>query len=184
MITRKQLYVLIGLVFVLNLGVGSYFAFKPKLQPVKPAPPPHVYDKTRSRFSAKPVDGWWQGATNHTSMVLFKNSKECFVSAQFKKGALDQTKELADMTAGGIQSTPGAAEKATLTTVPNGPQTYTLQHYTLNGSADGQTVMHGIAIGFLEVKEGYIKMDAHCDESAQMPAALAAVNAIQYDPWK
>lgn len=49
----------------------------------------------------------------------------------------------------------------------------------MNGS--GEKVMGGLMLGYLQLDDGYVKLDAHCETAEELPTALPAMRAYKVD---
>ena len=151
-----------------------------------PAVKPAVGAAVPSVFSFAGTSGWWQGATNKTSMALFHNSDGCFTSVQYSTGTVDATAELQKFSVSqagyGGSSTPGAVLPVALQT-NTGSQQYQLHQYTLTG-ASGEKLMTGLELGYLQLTGGYVKVEGHCDTPDQLPATIPALRSVKFDAAK
>lgn len=151
--------------------------------PAKPA----VGAAVPSQFKFTGANGWWQGATNKTSMALFHKTDGCFTSVEHKSGMVDTAAELQkqyDMqTRGGYTVTPGNTQTLTIQTVA-GQEKYDLHQSSVTGTGDGGKVKGGQEFGYVQLPSGYIKVMGYCDTPDQLPATLPALQAIKFDSTK
>lgn len=138
----------------------------------------------RSQFSFASVSGWWQGATNKTSMALFHNSQDCFASAEYKAGIVDATAELHNAVASQVSSgytvTPGSIQMLTLQT-NIGTQKYELHQYSVTGTGSLGKLEGGQEFGYVQLAGGYVKVEGYCDTPAELPDTIPALQAIRFD---
>lgn len=135
-----------------------------------------------SYFLFSGVAGWWQGATNKTSMALFHtpDTDGCFVSVQYYKGTVDAAAELQKLSveqAGGGTMTPGVILSMTLQTA-TGSQQYQLHQYALSPDA-GEQLMDGLEMGYVQLPDAYVKVEGHCNAPGQLPATIPALQAVK-----
>ena len=143
--------------------------------------------ETNSVFSFTGTPDWRQGPTNETSMALFgprddDQTSACFVSIQYKDGTVDIQKELKkqqDMfTSDGGSMTQIAVTPVTLPTV-RGAESYDLYQYDIV-SPDTQ-ILHGLALGYIQLRDNYVKVDAHCETAVELTTAIPALQAYRLD---
>lgn len=136
-----------------------------------------------SQFSFMGTAGWWQGATNKTSMALFHNPHDCFTSIEHKMGIVDAAAELqktqASLTNDGYMVTPGGVQTLTIQT-KTGPQQYELHQSSVATSAGAQPLEGGQEFGYLQLSNGYLKVMGYCDTADELPATLPALQAIKF----
>jgi len=135
-----------------------------------------------SQFSTSGTPGWWQGATNKTSMALFQNTHDCFVSVQYYGGTVDAASELQKLSASqagtGGSSTPSATLPMTLQT-SSGQRQYDLHQYSLT-SGDGEALMRGLELGYVQLAGGYVKVEGHCNTPDQLAATTSALQSVMF----
>lgn len=135
-------------------------------------------------FNAADAAGWRQGPTDKISMALFQDGYNCFASVQYKPGtvgvAAEHEKKQASDTDLGLTSTLIATLTATLQT-GEGQKQYQLHQYSVSGTAGGQKVKGGQEFGYLQLPNGYIEIEGHCDTADQLPATIPALQAIEFD---
>jgi hypothetical protein len=150
---------------------------------VKPA----VGAAVTSQFAFTGSTGWWQGATNKTSMAVFQDTHSCFVSAEYKTGTIDAAAELqkiqSSLAGQGYTVTPGSTQTLTLQTAAS------QQHYELHQSAvttptGSSKVEGGQEFGYVQLSVGYIKIMGYCDTADELPATIPALQAIKFNETK
>jgi hypothetical protein len=139
--------------------------------------------KTNSQFTFKKVADWRQGPTNKTSMALFYDRADCFVSMQYKSGFVnvmsEQERWQDGQTEQGNTVTPGTVRTLQLQT-NEGPKQYQLQQYTLTpgeGSSDPYLAQE---LGYLQFADGYVKIEGYCAHLRDLPATLPALQAMTF----
>lgn len=152
-------------------------------QPTKPA----MGAAVPSQFTFIGATSWWQGATRPTDMALFHRSPDgCFTSVQHHTGSVDVTAELQKLAASqagnGGTSTAGAVTPLNLQTNA-GAQSYDLHQYSLT-PGDGNKIMEGLELGYLQLRDSYVKIEGHCNTPDQLPATIPALQAITFDATK
>lgn len=183
-IKHKYLILLIGVVIVIILGViiGSVMAIRHTASDAMQRAASKPEDATPD-FSFSGMNGWWQGATNKTSMAVFRNDQKCFISAEYKLGTVDVTTALQQIQAGlaksGFVSSPGAVQALTLQTSA-GPQQYRLHQFTVSGSG-ALKVEGGQAYGYLPLDRDYLFVQASCDTANDLPTTIPALRAISFN---
>ncbi len=142
-------------------------------------------------FDANKAPGWWQGATNRTSMAVFDKDQThaCFVSAEYKKGTVDVDTEInkinADLTqsGNGYTVTPLGSQTLELS-INSTPQQYELKQSSVTTPEGAEKVKGGQEFGFVQLSKGYIKVMGYCDTPEQLPGTLASLQAIRFDDTK
>jgi hypothetical protein len=137
-----------------------------------------------SEFKFTGASGWWQGATNKTSMALFPNAQDCFTSVEYKAGTVDAAAELqktqATLTSSGYIVTPSSTQTLALQTA-KGPQKYQLYQSTVTTPTGASTVEGGQEFGYLQPSSGYLKIMGYCDTTAELPTTIPALQAMKFD---
>lgn len=137
----------------------------------------------KSQFSFSGTSGWHQGPTNGTSMALFSNDHSCFASIEHKTGAVDIAAELQknqdNISVIGGTSMPGAVLTATLQ-VGAGKQQYDLHQYSESGASGGKKLMGGLQLGYIQLLDGYLKIEGHCNTADELPTTIPALQAIKF----
>ena len=145
---------------------------------------PATAQEAKARFSFAGASDWREGPSNSTSIALFYNPADCFVSAEYRPGSIDTAAALqkiqTDLASGGYTSTPGATTSATLQTTAGAKQ-YQLHQYTVAGTGTADKLYGGQSFGYLQVSDGYIKIEAYCITPDHLPATTAALQAIKFD---
>lgn len=139
-----------------------------------------------SKFSTTGVQGWWQGATNETSMALF-HGHDCFTSVEHKPGTVDVAAELQKqqdlMTSAGYTVTLGGTQALELQTTAGSKQ-YELHQLNVTTPAGVQALKAGQEFGYVQLVSGYVKVMAYCDTSDQLPATIPALQSVEFDETK
>lgn len=169
---------------VLLVAVAAYFAFTIKLATTEATAStgPTSTEPAESRFSFTGTDGWRQGPTNGTSMALFQNGQGCFASVEYKKGMVDvaaeREKQQSNDAKVGVTSTQIGSLAVTLQS-DDGQKQYQLHQYSASGEVAGQKIKGGQAFGYLQLTDGYLEVEAHCDTADQLPSTIPALRAIK-----
>ena len=175
-------YTIGTLVLLIVAAVSATALLQHKRTDAVPPAKPAVGAMVPSDFSFSGLSGWWQGATNRTSMALFHKSDDgCFTSVEYKTGTVDVAAALQKGSAspdGSAGTTPGAVLTVALQTAA-GPQQYQLHQYTLS-SVGGEQLMGGLELGYVQLAGGYVKIQGHCNTAAELPATIPALQAIKY----
>lgn len=140
-----------------------------------------------SHFSFIGATGWWQGATNETSMALFdKNeTKACFTSAEYIAGTVDispevqKTQNLASLKGDGYVVTSIGVKEMNIQT-SEGEKTYSLHQSSVVTPAGFDKLKGGQEFGFVELTNGYIKIMGYCDTPEQLANTLPSLQAIKF----
>jgi hypothetical protein len=154
-----------------------------------PSPKPPRKMAAPSPFSFIGTTGWWQGATNKTSMALFQNSQNCFISVQYNNtGAIaaseaKQQKNQADLTNNGYTITPGPTEMITLQT-NTGSQQYGLHQSSVVTPLGADQVEGGQEFGYLQGSKGYVFIEGYCNTAGELPSTIPALQAIKFNEEK
>jgi hypothetical protein len=138
----------------------------------------------QSHFSFTGTPGWWQGATNRASMALFHNAEDCFTSVEYKTGIVDVAAELQKtqtiLTNGGYTVMPGNIQTLALQTSAGSKQ-YPLHQYTVTGTGSAGKVEGGEEYGYLQLPNGYVKIEGDCDSPEELAATIPALQAVKFD---
>jgi hypothetical protein len=148
---------------------------------------PGVGAAVPSQFSSTGATGWWQGATNKTSMALFEANHNCFTSVEHKSGTVDvaaENQKWQDMLTADGYTVASAGNQALTLQTTTGPQSYTLQQFSTTGSGNAGTVKAGNGFGYIQLANSYIKVSAVCDTTTQLPETTAALQSIKFDESK
>lgn len=131
---------------------------------------------------------WRQGPTNETSMALFSKAaadgtSACFTSIEYKKGTIDIAaalqQNLKTQTANNNTVTPMATQTLTLQTT-SGDKAYELHQYK-TVSTQGEKLMAGNEIGYLQLSGGYVEILGNCNSEEELPSTLVAFRAYKLD---
>ena len=148
--------------------------------PAKPA----VGAAVKSKFSSTGTAGWWQGASNETSMALFQNSHACFTSVEYKTGTMDAAAALQKaqtmLTNDGYTVTPGSVQTMTLQTT-SGPQQYELHQSSVTSPSGSNKIEGGQEFGYVQLPGGYVKVEGYCDSADELPATIPALQTVTFD---
>jgi len=151
-----------------------------------PSVKPGVGAAVPSKFSTTGTQGWWQGATNKTSMALF-HGHDCFTSVEYKTGKVDVAAELQKqqdlMTSAGYPVTLGSTQTLTLQTAI-GSEQYDLHQLNVMTPVGTQALKAGQEFGYVQLANGYVKVMAYCDTSDQLPATIPALQSIKFNEAK
>ncbi len=134
-------------------------------------------------FDTNSAEGWRKGPSNATSLALFSNNRECFVSVEQKDGTIDMESRLektqVDLEKDGYtrQST-GTVEVAMQ--VNGDSESYKLHKYDVAGDGDAGKLYGGQEFGYVQLADGYIAVQGYCDKAEQLPATIPALQAISY----
>ena len=140
----------------------------------------------KSQFSFTSTPGWWQGATNKTSMALFHNAEDCFASVEYETGTVNTAVELqktqALLTNNGYTVTPGSTQTLALRTNAGDKQRYQYQlhQYTVTGTGSAGRVEGGQEYGYLQLSNGYVKIEGNCNNFEELAATIPALQAVMF----
>lgn len=183
----SKLAMIVAAIVVLATGtVSTYFALHMTAQA---SAGPKKDAVTKHYFSFNGTTGWWQGATNETSMALFDSDKQhaCFTSVEYKPGTVNAAADLQVMQASlakdGYTVTLGATQSLTMQT-NTGSQRYELHQSSVTPPPGGAPVKGGQELGYVQLSNGYIKVMGYCDAPEQLPGTLPVLRAIKFDPSK
>jgi hypothetical protein len=136
-----------------------------------------------SQFSFTGASDWRQGPSDKVSMAAFHNGNDsCFVSMEYKTDpitiatALQKNQE--GFTTTGYTVTPGVVLPMKLR-VAAGEATYELHQYAISGG--GQSLLGGQGLGYAALKDGYVKVETHCQTANQLTATIPALQAFRFD---
>lgn len=176
----------VSTLIVLILAVLAFVVLSTRDNSVASSAPQEVSSTkpTESMFSFIGASGWRQGPTNETSMALF-HGHDCFTSVEYKIGTVDVTAEL-DKIQSNLKSMDYVSEStATLTTTLRfgaGQEQYQLHQYSVTGTGSAGPVKGGQEFGYLQLTNGYLKIEGYCDTVGQLPVTIPALQAIIYTP--
>lgn len=180
---NKKLIALFLALCVVALGVGAALLLLPKVFAKNGSVSTQV--KAKSLFSFTGTPGWRQGPSNETSMALFgaerkDSTSSCFTSMEYKTGNIDAgaalEKQQADLQATGNVVKRIKTTTATLST-NSGKKQYQLQQYDI--ASKGEKLMGGLALGYLQLKDGYVKIDSHCNTAEELETTIPALQAYR-----
>jgi hypothetical protein len=184
----RRRYMVISLASIVVVSAIALFVFQHKNTDAAPSTKPGVGAAVPSQFTFVGAIGWWQGATNKTSVAAFHNAHDCFVSMQHNGGttAADEAK---------VQSANDGLINQGYTVTPLGTQTLTLQtnggvrQYQLEQSSvttppGANKVEGGQEFAYLPVANGHIYIEGYCDTPAELPATITALHAFKFDESK
>lgn len=142
-------------------------------------------------FDAQKAPGWWQGATNETSMAIFDEDEvsKCFVSAEYIKGIVNADVEIQKIntqlteSGNGYIITPLASQTLELQTDAK-PLPYELRQSSVSTPQGAEKVKGGQEFGFIQLSNGYVKIMGYCDNPEQLASTLASLQAIKLDETK
>lgn len=138
-------------------------------------------------FSFQGAPGWWRGATNETSMAVFddNNAQDCFISAEYATGTVDAATEMSkisdNLTNEGYVVIPASTQTLDLQTSSKQPLRYELQQSSVVTPPGSEKLKGGQEFGYIQLKDGYIKIMGYCDEPDQLPNTIPALKAIKFD---
>lgn len=153
----------------------------------EPSANPDNNQQSKPMFSFAGADGWRQGPSNDTSMVLFGPSSAdgtsaCFTSIEYKTGTVDIDEALSDQVANMAGSNTVMALENTLESTiaaVTAAIKYDLYQYRITSEGSEQT-MKGLELGYVQFdEEGYLKIDGHCNEFDELSTTLPALAAYQ-----
>ena len=168
-------------VAVIAIATVIVVLWRGRIDAVSPAKPP-ASTSLSSQFTFTGASGWWQGATNQTSMALFHNY-DCFTSVEYKTGTVDATEELqkeqATLSMGGYTVTPTSTQALALQTA-TGPVEYELHQSDVTTPTGANKVEGGQEFGYVQLPKGYVKVTGHCDTNDQLASTIPALQSIKF----
>lgn len=200
----KKLLIITGAIVLVGVVVGAYFlVYQPKSSATD-ALKVDPYKQLQFTFDGAKAPGWQAGVNAYPLSdpdtakitsdepipgVTMKTTYDtgaaglqgCFVRYMYWSGALPGdilAQREADRTKGtAMQLTPFATSEMTMGT-KDGQKTYTLHHYSLDGSYGNEELMRGVAFGFFEVSGGYVEVRAYCDTAQNLVRIHDVVRAV------
>lgn len=133
-------------------------------------------------FSPAAATGWHQGPTDKVSMALF-GPNGCFTSVQHKTGTVDVAAELKKDEAMLISMGYARADRGTLSMTLKtsaGDKPYQLYQYSASGSPGGRAIKGGQALGYVQLADGYVKVEGYCDTFDGLSSTTPALQAIRF----
>lgn len=138
-----------------------------------------------SVFTFTGATDWRQGPSNETSMAVFGKARKngtsaCFVSMEYKTGTVDEATQLqedyATIAGGGHTATALGAQTLTLRTAL-GDKQYSLHQFKVTSPEGAGQLMEGTEIGYLQLREGYVKVIGNCETAEELSSTLSALQA-------
>lgn len=150
---------------------------------------PNTNKAVQSQFSfdAAKVSGWSQGPTNATSMAVFADNKDCWISVERKPGVVNEASEISNNQAKLVQDgyTVTLGEKSLLTLQSNNSKKqYTLHQQSVAGTGGAGQVYSGQAFGYVQLDEEYVFVQGYCDISDHLTTIIPALQSIKFDDTK
>lgn len=185
-IYRKKIIVAVMLAILTVTGTGgTIFALQGSSQTTAETRDNKAIE---SMFSFSDPQGWWQGVTTKTSMVVFDNnsSHACFVMLEYISGSVDADSEInkinAELTKHGenYAITPLDTKKLELHTTA-GPVGYELRQSSVTTPPGSSKVKGGQAFGYIQLSDGYVEIKGYCDTPEQLGSIMPALEAIKFD---
>lgn len=185
--SKFKLIIILAVVALVGLaGAGTFFVFSNDSEAsagsVSTAEKSHQSGK--SLFSFTGAEGWWQGATNETSMALFEKEKGCFTSVQYKTGIVDIATELEKeqdiQLSGDYTVTPSGTQTLTMQT-SSGLQKYELHQFAVTTPNGALKVKGAQEFGYIQLSDGYIKIMGYCDTPDELPSTVKALQAVRHE---
>ena len=151
--------------------------------------PKTIPQEVKPMFSFIGVTDWRQGPTNETSMALFGKEREdktsaCFTSIEYHRGTVDIQSEVQKM----IKNSNGLGNTiAEISTQPlslntmNGNQAYELHQYQATGSSSSTKPMGGVEVGYLQLDDGYVKVNGNCETYDELQTTIPALQAYKLE---
>lgn len=138
-------------------------------------------------FDADAAPGWRKGPGNDSSIVLFKNDHDCFISIHEESGAIDENTRRSNLKYSlqdqGYTVTSGAANPVTLQT-QTGEQRYQLYQYTVTGQGTSEKLYEGQALGYVPLSDGNLAIEAYCNPGNLLPEVMPALEAVTFNASK
>lgn len=189
-IQRKRLFVAtVAAIMIAVIGTsGTIFALHNTSQTVKEA---SDNKSVESMFSFSDSQGWWQGVTTKTSMVVFDSNSThaCFVMFEYIPGTVNVdagiNKVNAELTkfGEGYIISPLSSQALELRTNSRS-LSYELRQSSVVTPPGAEKVKGGQAFGYIQLPDGYVKIAGYCDTPEQLPNILTALNAVKFDKSK
>lgn len=141
---------------------------------------PVISKPVQSEFLFTGAAGWYKGPSNQTSMALFSDDHSCFTSIEHKSGAVNVAtmlqKQQSDLASSGATMAPDTTLKTTVQT-STGNLPYVLHQFRLSG---GEQLMQGLQLGYIQLSNGYLEIQGHCNTASQLPSTIPALRAYKY----
>lgn len=182
-IKKKSIILVVIFIVLCVLAGASVLLLK---HYARDTPRPHKTQAPLSMFEFAGAEGWMQGPSNATSMVLFNSQaldKEapCFTSSEYYDGTVDisaqSQRDQQDLAYGGRKVTALGVKTLTIRTSASTMQ-YDIHMSDIAASGDSGKIMGGHAIGYAQLQSGYLKMYGNCNMSEDLPRTLPALEAV------
>lgn len=146
-----------------------------------------IPQQAQPAFSFTSTPDWRQGPTNETSMALFSKARTdgtsaCFTSAELKSGDVDVNAEMDELQKNlsytGGRATLSISTPSVLRT-SQGDKPYELRKYKIDGGNGSKNAMKGLAVGYVQLKDSYIKLSGHCETSDDLSSIAPALQSYK-----
>lgn len=144
-----------------------------------------VIENTMFTFDPSRAPGWWQGATNETSMVVFGEGEAhgCFVSLERREGSMSIGTEMdrirQEVESGGQHQFIQAGSRDFILDTLSGVKQYSLQLSNTTISEYAEPIKAGQAFGFVPIdEEHYVQVKGICDTYEQLEYIDPALQAF------
>ncbi len=135
-----------------------------------------------SPFSADPPQGWRTGPSNDTSIALFGPDNVCFVSMEYRRGAVDVPSELAkvqaDSRALGGESVKQSISKMSMN-INGVEKQYDLNLFKQSG-AQALRIMGGLAVGYVQLADGHITAKSNCNDFDKLTTTFDTLKSMKF----
>ena len=173
---KKIIIAITGVVLVAIAGVATYTYFNNSANAATPNTEAPI--ESMFYFDNSKTPDWQQGASNETSMAVFKmdTTSSCFLSAEYYQRELAVDKELDD-----VQSAITSIDN-TVSQVGEKNRSFNGTPYVLHlldvipGAHPPKT---GLAYGFIPHKNGFIKLYSICDRPDQRESTYGALDGVR-----
>lgn len=187
---RLGLYSAVTLVFSAIAIASAVIVLQRDRTDASPPAKPAVGASVPSQFSFGGATGWWQGATNETSIAIFPNAQDCFVSVQHITGSLaaKQAKDqaaLASLTGQGHITSKLGTQSLSITT-NTGVKQYQLQWISVsspNGASASteSQVEGGQENAYVPLSSNdFLYVEGYCDTPTELPTTLPVLQAVKF----
>jgi len=199
-INKKGVFLITSsVVTLLLIGAGTFYA----IEHLKASSDEHITQNSSFSFKDSAAPNWWaadnfynidlsETDSNNTTVVgrnIAQGTPErpgtCFVMYAFKEGVVNINQALLDKQKSLISnndklSVEDYAPQSITMVTSEGSKTYVLHQYDIIGSP-GTKISRGLALGYIQLKSGYVEVQGICEEANQLPDALIVYPAVSFE---
>jgi hypothetical protein len=183
----RSFIVLVAILAIVSVTIVTVLVLRNSTEAEAPSQAKQKTIKSVFSFDAAKAPGWRQGPTNTTSMAIFANNMDCWVSLDTKVGTVNEQVELQKsftmLTSDGYTLEQKETLPLTLPTT-SGAKPYNLYQYVVSGNGAGGELYAGHQVGYIQFPQKYALIHVYCKTVDQLPTAMPVLQAITFDDSK